>query len=160
MGKGSVDVMRKQWYRQSAGRWTDSCHFFETDSTAISSGTLRYLKILNTRLGERLPTMSYVDLAYFSSRRICRRISPGIHESRMTLILLRERKEQVSQDAQSRERGDMYSRIRSSLLSKRTARLTSISLNVPSPLPLSAVARSTSPPCSSPSSSRPLKPLQ
>lgn len=109
-GIGSVAVIFKQWYRQSAGRCTLSCHFFETcvqtsvncilalsseqkehmlltDSTPSSSHTLRCLKILNTKSGARLPTMSNVDFAYFSRSRICRRISPGMHESRIMLIL-------------------------------------------------------------------------
>lgn len=41
-----------------------------TDSTPTSSGTLRYLKTLKTRSGERLPTISNVARAYFSNSRI------------------------------------------------------------------------------------------
>ncbi len=48
---------------------------------------MRNLNTFNARSGARLPTMSNVDFAYFSSSRICRRISPGMHESRMIEIL-------------------------------------------------------------------------
>jgi hypothetical protein len=58
-----------------------------TDSTPINSATDRCLKIWNTKLGARLPTMSNVDLAYFSRRRIWSLMSPGIHESRMRAML-------------------------------------------------------------------------
>ena len=154
-GMGSIAVMRRQWYRHKTGRCTTSCHFFDTVSTPSSSFTVRNLKTFNARSGARFPTISNVDLAYFSSKSIWRRISPGMQESRMIAIL--QRGVTLALLPEMNVRGT-HSRIRSSLLSPLTTLRTSSSLNPPPPSPLSTVARSTSPPI--PSSSLPRYPLQ